>query len=147
MKRDFAIAVKAVIVKGEKVLVLSRSQDEMNCSYMNNQQKWDLPGGGLHFYEHAQDGLRREIKEETNLEVFVGEPVSLFDVIKNHIHLCIFTYACHWKKGSVALSEEHDAFVWMTKEEVVLSTLPNWMKRDLLRALDRDKNVQMGEIE
>jgi len=147
MKRDFAIAVKAVIVKDEKVLVLSRSQDEMNCSYMNNQQKWDLPGGGLHFYEHAQDGLRREIKEETNLEVFVGEPVSLFDVIKNHIHLCIFTYACHWKKGSVALSEEHDAFVWMTKEEVVLSTLPNWMKRDLLRALDRDKNVQMGEIE
>jgi len=147
MKRDFAIAVKAVIVKDEKVLVLSRSQDEMNCSYMNNQQKWDLPGGGLHFYEHAQDGLRREIKEETNLEVFVGEPVSLFDVIKNHIHLCIFTYACHWKKGSVALSEEHDAFVWMTREEVVLSTLPNWMKRDLLRALDRDKNVQMGEIE
>lgn len=147
MKRDFAIAVKAVIVKDEKVLVLSRSQDEMNCSYMNNQQKWDLPGGGLHFYEHAQDGLRREIKEETNLEVFVGEPVSLFDVIKNHIHLCIFTYACHWKKGSVALSEEHDAFVWMTKEEVVLSTLPNWMKRDLLRALDRDKNVQIGEIE
>ncbi len=147
MKRDFAIAVKAVIVKDEKVLVLSRSQDEMNGSYMNNQQKWDLPGGGLHFYEHAQDGLRREIKEETNLEVFVGEPVSLFDVIKNHIHLCIFTYACHWKNGSVALSEEHDAFVWMTKEEVVLSTLPNWMKRDLLRALDRDKNVQLGEIE
>ncbi|AMJ40320.1 NUDIX hydrolase [Anaerotignum propionicum] len=147
MKRDFAIAVKAVIVKDEKVLVLSRSQDEMNCSYMNNKQKWDLPGGGLHFYEHAQDGLCREIKEETNLEVFVGEPVSLFDVIKNHIHLCIFTYACRWKGGSVALSEEHDAFVWMTKEEVTLSALPNWMKRDLLRALDRDKNVQKGEIE
>ncbi|WP_312071865.1 NUDIX hydrolase [Anaerotignum propionicum] len=147
MKRDFAIAVKAVIVKDEKVLVLSRSQDEMNCSYMNNKQKWDLPGGGLHFYEHAQDGLCREIKEETNLEVFVGEPVSLFDVIKNHIHLCIFTYACRWKGGSVLLSEEHDAFVWMTKEEVTLSALPNWMKRDLLRALDRDKNVQKGEIE
>lgn len=147
MKRDFAIAVKAVIVKDEKVLVLSRSQNEMNGSYMNNQQKWDLPGGGLHFYEHAQDGLRREIKEETNLEVFVGEPVSLFDVIKNHIHLCIFTYTCRWKSGSVALSEEHDAFVWMTREEVALSTLPNWMKRDLVRALDRDKNVQTGENE
>ncbi|WP_312044976.1 NUDIX hydrolase [Anaerotignum sp.] len=147
MKRDFAIAVKAVIVKDEKVLVLSRSQNEMNGSYMNNQQKWDLPGGGLHFYEHAQDGLRREIKEETNLEVFVGEPVSLFDVIKNYIHLCIFTYTCRWKSGSVVLSEEHDAFVWMTRDEVALSTLPNWMKRDLVRALDRDKNVQTGENE
>ncbi len=143
MKRDFAVAVKAVIVKDGKVLVLSRSQDEMDCSYMNSHQKWDLPGGGLHFYEHSQDGLRREIKEETNLEVFVGEPVSLFDVIKNHIHLCIFTYVCRWKAGSVVLSKEHEAFVWMTKEEVSASALPNWMKRDLLRALDREKNIQI----
>ncbi len=45
------------------------------------------------------------------------------------------------------LSEEHDAFVWMTRDEVALSTLPNWMKRDLVRALDRDKNVQTGENE
>ena len=143
MKRDFAVAVKAVIVKEGKVLVLSRSQDEMDGSYMNSHQKWDLPGGGLHFYEHAQDGLRREIKEETNLEVFVGEPISLFDVIKNHIHLCIFTYVCSWKEGSVVLSKEHEAFVWMTKEEVSSSALPNWMKRDLLRALDREKNIQI----
>lgn len=143
MKRDFAVAVKAVIVKEGKVLVLSRSQDEMDCSYMNSHQKWDLPGGGLHFYEHSQDGLRREIKEETNLEVFVGEPVSLFDVIKNHIHLCIFTYVCRYKAGNVVLSKEHEAFVWMTKEEVSESALPNWMKRDLIRALDREKNIQI----
>ena len=141
MKRDFAVAVKAVIVKEGKVLVLSRSQDEMDGSYMNSHQKWDLPGGGLHFYEHSQDGLRREIKEETNLEVFVGEPISLFDVIKNHIHLCIFTYVCRWKAGEVALSEEHEAFYWMTKEEVCQSELPSWMRRDLLRAFTREKEM------
>ncbi|MDD3395073.1 MAG: NUDIX domain-containing protein [Clostridia bacterium] len=141
MKRDFAVAVKAVIVKEEKVLILSRSQDEMECSYMNSHQKWDLPGGGLHFYEHCQDGLLREIQEETSLEVFVGEPVSLFDVIKNHIHLCIFTYVCRWKAGAVVLSKEHEAFFWMTKDEVCASQLPNWMKRDVLRALDRELNM------
>lgn len=141
MKRDFAVAVKAVIVKEEKVLVLSRSKDEMECSYMNSHQKWDLPGGGLHFYEHCQEGLLREIQEETSLDVFVGEPVSLFDVIKNHIHLCIFTYACRWKAGEVVLSKEHEAFFWMTKAEVCASQLPNWMKRDVLRALDREKNM------
>ena len=139
MKRDFAVAVKAVIVKDAKVLVLTRSRDEMECSYMNNRQKWDLPGGGLHFYEHGQDGLQREIKEETKLEVFVGEPVSLFDVIKNHVHLCIFTYVCLWKEGEVVLSNEHEGFFWLTREEVCASELPNWMKRDLLRALDREK--------
>jgi 8-oxo-dGTP diphosphatase len=142
MKRDFAVAVKAVIVKDEKVLVLQRSRGEMECSYMNNHQKWDLPGGGLHFYERSQDGLQREIKEETNLDVFVGEPVSLFDVIKNHIHLCIFTYACRWKAGDVILSNEHEAYFWMTEEEVCHSELPSWMKRDFLRAFVREKTVK-----
>ncbi|WP_313525362.1 NUDIX hydrolase [Anaerotignum sp.] len=142
MKRDFAIAVKAVIVKDNKVLVLTRSRGEMECSYMNSHQKWDLPGGGLHFYERSQEGLQREIKEETDLDVFVGEPVSLFDVIKNHIHLCIFTYACRWKNGEVALSDEHEGYFWMTREEVCSSQLPNWMKRDLLRALDREPYME-----
>lgn len=142
MKRDFAVAVKAVIIKDEKVLVLIRSRGEMECSYMNNHQKWDLPGGGLHFYERSQEGLEREIREETGMEVFVGEPISLFDVIKNHIHLCIFTYACLWKKGEVVLSNEHEAFFWMTEEEVLESHLPHWMKRDLLRVLKRKKYME-----
>ena len=60
MHRDFAVAVKAVIVRGDEVLVLRRSKGEMAGSYMNKYQKWDLPGGGLHFYEKAEDGLLRE---------------------------------------------------------------------------------------
>ena len=66
MKRDFAVAVKAVIIKENKALVLCRSKHEMECSYMNSHQKWDLPGGGLHFFEKAEEGLRREIREETD---------------------------------------------------------------------------------
>ena len=69
MHRDFAVAVKAVIVRGDEVLVLRRSKGEMAGSYMNKYQKWDLPGGGLHFYEKAEDGLLREIREETSLSV------------------------------------------------------------------------------
>ena len=92
MHRDFAVAVKAVIVRGDEVLVLRRSKGEMAGSYMNKYQKWDLPGGGLHFYEKAEDGLLREIREETSLSVEIGRPVSMFDIIRHQIHLCIFTY-------------------------------------------------------
>lgn len=77
MKRDFAVAVKAVIIKENKALVLCRSKHEMECSYMNSHQKWDLPGGGLHFFEKAEEGLRREIREETDLHVSIGPPLSL----------------------------------------------------------------------
>lgn len=60
MKRDFAVAVKAVIIKENKALVLCRSKHEMECSYMNSHQKWDLPGGGLHFFEKAEEGTAAE---------------------------------------------------------------------------------------
>lgn len=134
MKRDFAVAVKAVIIKEDKALVLCRSRVEMQSSYMNSRQKWDLPGGGLHFYERAEDGLHREIREETGLEAAIGLPVSLFDVIKYHIHLCIFTYACRWLAGEVRLSGEHEAFYWLTEDEAENSDLPSWLKRDIHRA-------------
>ncbi len=134
MKRDFAVAVKAVIIKEDKALVLCRSKVEMQSSYMNSRQKWDLPGGGLHFYERAEDGLHREIREETGLEAAIGLPVSLFDVIKYHIHLCIFTYACRWLAGEVRLSGEHEAFYWLTEDEAENSDLPSWLKRDIHRA-------------
>ena len=119
MHRDFAVAVKAVIVRGDEVLVLRRSKGEMAGSYMNKYQKWDLPGGGLHFYE---------------------KPVSMFDIIRHQIHLCIFTYAAVWTGGEVQLSKEHDGFLWLHKDEVEESELPHWMKRDIFRALEAVEN-------
>lgn len=140
MHRDFAVAVKAVIVRGDEVLVLHRSKGEMAGSYMNKYQKWDLPGGGLHFYEKAEDGLLREIREETSLSVEIGRPVSMFDIIRHQIHLCIFTYAAVWTGGEVQLSKEHDGFLWLHKDEVEESELPHWMKRDIFRALEAVEN-------
>ena len=140
MHRDFAVAVKAVIVRGDEVLVLRRSKGEMVGSYMNKYQKWDLPGGGLHFYEKAEDGLLREIREETSLSVEIGRPVSMFDIIRHQIHLCIFTYAAVWTGGEVQLSKEHDGFLWLHKDEVEESELPHWMKRDIFRALEAVEN-------
>ena len=127
MHRDFAVAVKAVIVRGDEVLVLRRSIGEM-------------PGGGLHFYEKAEDGLLREIREETSLSVEIGRPVSMFDIIRHQIHLCIFTYAAVWTGGEVQLSKEHDGFLWLHKDEVEESELPHWMKRDIFRALEAVEN-------
>ena len=138
MKREFAIAVKGVIVREDRALVLHRSKKEMESSYMNRHQKWDLPGGGLHFSERTEVGLLREVFEETGLQVEVGEPISVFDVIRGQIHLCILTYICFWKQGEVQLSEEHEAFFWMTKEDIRNSKMPFWMKRDLFRGLEKE---------
>lgn len=134
MKRDFAVAVKAIIIWEEKTLLLHRSPQEMESSYMNKKEKWDLPGGGIHYFEHSSEGLLREIKEETNLTVKIIKPLRLFDVIKPHIHLCIFTYICLYEKGDVKLSPEHDGYYWLTLEQMEGYDIPSWMKRDFKQA-------------
>ena len=140
MKRDFAVAVKAIIIKENRALVLCRSRQEMEGSFMNNYQKWDLPGGGVHFYEKSEEGLLREIMEETALTVKLGPPLSLFDAIKHHVHLSIITYLCRWESGEVIISEEHEGYLWLTEAEMEESELPSWMKRDIraaFRALEQ----------
>lgn len=77
MKRDFAVAVKAVIIKENKALVLCRSKHEMECSYMNSHQKWDLPGGGLHFFEKAEGGTAQRNPRGNGLTCFHRTAVVL----------------------------------------------------------------------
>ncbi|NDO47683.1 NUDIX domain-containing protein [Clostridium sp. MD294] len=135
MKRDFVVAVKAIIVRENKVLVLRRSEEEVKRSYVDRKEKWDLPGGGIHYFERSEEGLLREIKEETSLSVKIKKPFKLFDIIKPHIHLCIFTYVCDYEYGEVVLSAEHDSYFWLTLKQVQQWDLPKWLKRDFVNVL------------
>ena len=54
MRSGFALAAKAVIVNGDKILLLKRSKKEMEKSFLNKYEVWDLPGGSVRFCENAQ---------------------------------------------------------------------------------------------
>lgn len=60
-----APAVQALVVDAGRVLLTRRAFDP-------GAGKWDLPGGFLDEGEHPLDGLRRELREETGLEVELG---------------------------------------------------------------------------
>lgn len=139
IKRDFALAVKAIIKKDNQFLLLRRSKNEMERSTIN-PIVWDLPGGGVRFFENAKDGLIREIIEETSLTVRIIKPLCLYDVIKPRIHLSIFTYLCRYEWGEVRLSSEHDWFQWLTLEQLQQMDIPKWMKRDFEMA-NREDNT------
>ncbi len=129
LKMDFAIAVKAVIIKEEKYLLLHRSKREIENSFINRREPWDLPGGGVRFFESSERALFREIKEETQLKVRPCKVINVYDVIKTNLHMIILTYACEYVEGEVVLSDEHDAFYWMDIEEMESREVPKWMIR------------------
>lgn len=135
MRTGFALTAKAVIIKDKKALILKRSEKEMNGSYLNQHEPWDLPGGSVRLSEQCSEGLLREIGEETALQVKVIKPLRVFDVIKNRLHMTIVTYLCIYKSGSVTLSDEHSEYYWLTQEEAQKMPLPKWLLKDIGKAL------------
>jgi 8-oxo-dGTP diphosphatase len=121
----FAVATKALIIKDDKLLVIYKTVEEAKSySDMPNfltdyEVRRDLPGGGLDFGEAPNDGLLREVKEETGLDIEIIKPTDVWYFIRDNRQVVGITHLCIWKSGEVVLSDEHEAFEWLSKEELV----------------------------
>jgi len=94
--------------------------------------KWTVPGGGLeiddyinvpkttheHWYFAIENSLRREIREECNLEV--GKIKYLLDMTfirPDNIPVVVLSFYCPYKSGEVKLDDDNIDFIWATYEE------------------------------
>ncbi|TDB83374.1 NUDIX hydrolase [Actinomadura sp. KC216] len=77
---------------------------------------WQAPGGVLEQDEDIVTGLRREVQEETGLEV---TPTALTGVYKNMARgIVALVFRCKAEAGTLRESEESSAFCWATADEV-----------------------------
>ena len=127
MDGQFGVAVKAVVRKGDVFLVLTRSETDTYkpCEF-------DLPGGKINYGEKLEDALRREVKEESNLEIEILKPLHAWSVLQSERHLVGVTYLADYVSGEVQLSFEHSAYTWKTLEEIMDGNFPQWIKKDVL---------------
>ncbi len=114
----FWLSVKAVVVNETegKVLVLKRSKKEKF-----HKGAYDLPGGHMDKNETVAECLQREVKEETGLEIRVGDVLAVREYPKNHKmfnKIKALRYITYYQRGEVKLSKEHSKFEWLTFEEV-----------------------------
>ena len=86
--------------------------------------KWVLPGGHIELGERMEDALRREVKEETNLDIrdikFICFQEFIYDDrFWRRRHFIFFDYACRTDSTDVQLSDEAEEFAWVTLEEAL----------------------------
>lgn len=108
------IVQKAVIKNSDKHLVVLRAPTEpIYPDY------WDFPGGKLNPDEDLIKGIVREVFEEVNLDVKIGEILWQGDMMIYDLFCHFNIYAAEVMSGAVKLSHEHTKWQWLTKEEIL----------------------------
>jgi ADP-ribose pyrophosphatase YjhB (NUDIX family) len=112
------VGVGAVILHDGQVLLVRRANPPL-------QGEWSLPGGALELGEKLRDGIAREVKEETGLEVEVGPVLDVVDSIfpdgdgRPQYHYVLIDYFCHLRAGTPAAGSDASELRWARLDELV----------------------------
>ncbi len=106
------VGVGAVIVDGDRVLLVQRAHEPL-------KGEWSLPGGAVDVGETLHEAVRREIREETGLDVHVGPVVEVLDRIHHtddgrvEFHFVLIDYLCTVAGGTMACSSDAADARWV----------------------------------
>lgn len=102
--------VAAVICHGDKIFATQRGYGEF-------KDGWEFPGGKIEAGETREQALIREIREELDTEVEVGELIETVDYDYPDFHLTMHCFWCTVRSGNLVL-KEHEASKWLTVDQL-----------------------------
>lgn len=109
--RVVAAIIKAVNENGESIIFATQR------GYGDFKGGWEFPGGKIEEGETPQKALVREIKEELETEISVGELVDTIEYDYPTFHLSMDCFWAEIVSGDLVLTE-HNAAKWLTKYEL-----------------------------
>src|SRR3989304_6034714 len=105
----------AVVVENERGEILLARSNKPPV-----EGKWVLPGGGINFGETSRQAAQREIKEETGLEIEVGDFITAYELIvpNENIHRLILYHKAKAVGGKLKASDDISELVWMKPNDI-----------------------------
>jgi len=111
------VGVGGVVVRGRRALIIKRAHEP-------RRGEWSIPGGTVELGERLVDAVRRELREETGLEVEVGRVLEMFDRIHRdadgrvRYHFVIVDYLCEAPDGDAVAGSDAEAIAWVRADEL-----------------------------
>ena len=111
------VGVGAIILERDRVLMAQRGKQPL-------KGWWSLPGGLLEIGEALTDGLRREVREETGLEV---RPLGVLEVFERimrdpagalEYHYVLIDYICRTAGGTLRAGDDVCAVEWVRRRDL-----------------------------
>ena len=109
--RVVAAVIKAINENGEPIIFATQR------GYGEFKGGWEFPGGKIEAGETSQEALKREIMEELDTEIAVGELIETIEYDYPTFHLSMDCFWCEIVKGDLVL-KEHEAAKWLKKEQL-----------------------------
>lgn len=102
--------VAGIVCRENKILATQRGYGEF-------KDGWEFPGGKLEAGETGVEALKRELREELDMEVVVGDLLETVEYDYPQFHLTMHCYLCQLVKEEFVL-KEHEAARWLGKNQL-----------------------------
>ena len=110
----------AIMIEQGKVFATQRGYGEF-------KDGWEFPGGKIEEGETPENALIREIREELDTEISVGEKITCVEYDYPKFHLSMDCFWAEIVSGDLVL-KEHEAAKWLSREEL---DSVDWLPADL----------------
>ncbi|SDB12466.1 8-oxo-dGTP diphosphatase [Eubacterium oxidoreducens] len=129
--RVVAAIIKATNENGEPMIFATQR------GYGDFKDGWEFPGGKIEDGESPRQALKREIMEELDTEILVGDLIDTIEYDYPTFHLSMDCFWSEIVKGNLVL-KEHEAAKWLTKDEL---TSVDWLPADVTLVEKIKKNM------
>lgn len=120
--RVVAAVIKAENEKGQPIIFATHR------GYGDLKGGWEFPGGKIEEGETPQEALKREIMEELDTEISVGDLIDTIEYDYPTFHLSMDCFWCQIVKGDLVL-KEHEAAKWLRMDEL---DSVEWLPADMI---------------
>lgn len=115
------LGIAALIFNRDKILLIERGKEPL-------KGQWSLPGGALEVGETLEQGIIREVREETGLEVKPLKVLEIYERVmrdaqgRPEYHYVLIDYICRVTGGSLRAADDASRAAWVSRR--LLPTYP-----------------------